>query len=258
MKPIWLNPIFDGIDIRAVYITVFIIFLPFSIYAGDEDYEIEIRQSLMIHFPNLPIDKITPSPIQNIYEISSEGAIYYIDSKGEFLIDGNIIDIPNRSNITESRKSTLQLALINSIPESDMLIYEPSIESNRSMTIFTDTTCPYCSKLHAEIDALLDAGIRIRYLLYPRAGLGSQAHSELESVWCSDDPHNAMTVVKAGRSVETISCSNPIETHVSIAKKVGLRGTPLIYLDSGAVFPGYKPASFFIEAISNSSPIQEN
>ena len=72
--------------------------------------------------------------------------------------------------------------------------------------VFTDTSCPYCSRLHEEIGALSDANIRVRYLLYPRAGLDSDAAKQLESVWCSDDPQNAMTIAKEGRasSVENL------------------------------------------------------
>ena len=79
-----------------------------------------------------------------------------------------------------------------------MLIYEPDNYSGRSITVFTDTSCGFCRKLHQEIDQILDAGIAVRYLLFPRAGLGSAAHKNLESVWCSDNPQEAMTVAKFG------------------------------------------------------------
>jgi len=80
--------------------------------------------------------------------------------------------------------------------------------------------------------------VRVRYLLFPRAGLDSQAHKDLESVWCADNPQEAMTVAKSGGSVEAKSCENPIELHVTLAEQIGLRGTPLIYLDNGERIPG--------------------
>ena len=119
-----------------------------------------------------------------------------------------------------------------------MLIYEPEGPSERSITVFTDISCGYCRRLHEDIDALLDEGVRVRYLLFPRAGLGSQGHKDLESVWCAEDPQAAMTAAKAGARITPATCENPIESHIALAEQVGLRGTPLIYLDTGRARAG--------------------
>jgi thiol:disulfide interchange protein DsbC len=109
--------------------------------------------------------------------------------------------------------------------------------------------------MHAEIDTLLEEGIRVRYLMFPRAGIGSQGHKDLESVWCADDPLEAMTNAKAGGRIEAKSCSNPIEEHVALAERLGLRGTPLIYTDSGEKIPGYREASALVSMVNNSEPL---
>ncbi len=74
-------------------------------------------------------------------------------------------------------------------------------------------------------------------------------NSQLESVWCASDPHAAMTEAKAGRSIPPASCPNPIGEHVDVAKAVGLRGTPLIYLDDGTMVPGYRPATELVQMV---------
>jgi thiol:disulfide interchange protein DsbC len=121
--------------------------------------------------------------------------------------------------------------------------------------VFTDISCGYCRRLHAELDTLLDAGVRVRYLLFPRAGMGSQGQKDLESVWCADDPQAAMTNAKAGGKIEPKSCDNPIAKHVALAERVGLRGTPLIYTDSGEKIPGYREASALVKMIEASKPL---
>lgn len=136
-----------------------------------------------------------------------------------------------------------------------MLIYEPAEPSTRSITVFTDISCGYCRRLHAELDTLLEEGVRVRYLMFPRAGIGSQGHKDLESVWCADNPQEAMTNAKAGGKIVAKSCPNPIEEHVALAERLGLRGTPLIYTDGGEKIPGYREASALVAMVNASEPL---
>ncbi len=42
---------------------------------------------------------------------------------------------------------------------------------------------------------------------------------------------------------------------MELAQKVGLRGTPLIYLDNGEMIPGYRSAQQLVEMINASEPM---
>ena len=215
----------------------------------------EVRGKLEERLPGIAIGDITETPIPGLYELITDGSIYYVDESAEYLFDGSMISLDTRENLTDARMGTLHVGMIDEIPESQMLIYEPEDSIDRSITVFTDISCGYCRKLHQEIDGLLDAGIRVRYLMFPRAGLGSDAHKALESVWCADNPQEAMTEAKAGNPVEPRTCDNPIESHVALAERVGLRGTPLIYLDNGQRVPGYREPSVLAEIIKSSDPL---
>ena len=63
-----------------------------------------------------------------------------------------------------------------------------------------------------------------------------------------------MTTAKAGGQVPAATCDNPIEQHVALAEKVGLRGTPLIYTDAGTRIPGYREPAAIVEMIRSSEP----
>jgi thiol:disulfide interchange protein DsbC len=127
--------------------------------------------------------------------------------------------------------------------------------AERWITVFTDTDCGYCQRLHQEIDAITAADIRVRYLMFPRAGIESQSSAELQSVWCADDQQEAMTIAKSGGTVTPATCENPIQAHMDLARQVELRGTPLIYLDNGMKIPGYRPAEELIKMIEESEPM---
>jgi len=215
----------------------------------------EIGERLNKRLPGIDINSLIETQMPGLYEMVSDGRIYYVDESAEYLIDGSLIRLEDRQNLTDQRLGGIHMGLIESVQEKNMLIYEPEEESNRSITVFTDISCGYCRRLHAELDTLLDEGVRVRYLLFPRAGIGSQGHKDLESVWCADDPQSAMTNAKAGGRIEPKSCANPIEEHVAIAQRLGLRGTPLIYTDSGEKIPGYREAAALAHSVNMSEPL---
>jgi thiol:disulfide interchange protein DsbC len=64
-----------------------------------------------------------------------------------------------------------------------------------------------------------------------------------------------MTNAKAGGEIEPASCENPIEQHMALAERVGLRGTPLIYTDSGEKVPGYREAAALASMVKSTDPI---
>ncbi len=222
--------------------------------ASDASKLAHLREKLADQLPGMPVDSIVATPIEGVYELITEGQIYYVNDDASFLLTGNMIELATQQNLTELRLGGLHMDLLASIDESNMLIYEPKKDSDRSITVFTDITCGYCRLLHEQIDTLLDAGVSVRYLLFPRAGLGSPGHQALESVWCNADPQQAMTTAKAGGQVDQASCANPIESHVQIAEQVGLRGTPLIYLDTGERVHGYREAAILADMVNAGVP----
>jgi thiol:disulfide interchange protein DsbC len=213
-----------------------------------------LREKIADQLPGMPVDSIVGTPVEGVYELITEGQIYYVNSDASFLLTGNMIELATQQNLTELRLGGLHMDLLASIDESNMLIYEPEKPADRSITVFTDISCGYCRLLHEQIDTLLDAGVRVRYMLFPRAGLESPGHQALESVWCNSDPQEAMTTAKAGGQVAEASCANPIESHVQIAEQVGLRGTPLIYLDTGERVHGYREAAILAEMVNAGEP----
>ncbi len=215
----------------------------------------QVLERLREALPGIGFTDISESTIPGLYEVITDGQIYYVNESAQYLIDGSMIRLSDRANITDARLGRIHMGLIDNMDEKNMLIYEPEDESTRSITVFTDISCGYCRRLHAEIETLLDDGVRVRYLLFPRAGLGSQGHKDLESVWCADDPQAAMNNAKAGGTIEPQTCDNPIEEHVALAERLGLRGTPLIYTDSGEKVPGYREASVLATMVNGSEPL---
>ncbi len=214
----------------------------------------EVRANLEAQLPGMSATSVDATPVPGLYEAVVDGQIYYVDATGQYLVDGSLVHLPTRENLTEARLGTLHMATLADIPAAEMLTYTPDEPTGRSITVFTDISCGYCRKLHGELDVLLDAGVAVNYLMFPRAGLGTEGEAALESVWCADDPQTAMTVAKSGGQVPDATCETPIAHHVAIAEQVGLRGTPLIYTDAGERIPGYREPAELVRMVEASEP----
>jgi thiol:disulfide interchange protein DsbC len=137
-----------------------------------------------------------------------------------------------------------------SIKKDDFITFSPKGETKASVVVFTDVDCGYCRKLHKEIPRLNEMGVEVKYLAYPRAGIGSNSYNKIASAWCAEDRQDAMNKLKAGEEIPMNVCeSNPVAEQFNIGIQAGLNGTPAIVLDSGELIPGYMPADKLAQTI---------
>jgi len=136
--------------------------------------------------------------------------------------------------------ATTRVSALDKLGEDQMVVFSPK-NPKHTVTVFTDIDCPYCRKLHQEMDGYLKEGIKVRYLFFPRAGIGSKSYDKAVSVWCSADRNQAMTDAKAGKDLGNKTCDNPVATHYKLGEELGVQGTPAIVTDDGRMIPGYLP-----------------
>ena len=208
--------------------------------AADDDGIERVRNSLRMLLPHLQVDDIRRSPIEGLYEVTFGNHIIYVTGDGKYLVQGRITDLETREAITERREQALKKAMLDRLDEKDMIVYGNE-DLPYTVTVFTDIDCAYCRRLHREIADYNEAGIRIRYLAYPRAGPGSLSEKKAEAVWCAEDRRKALTLAKEGRKVPFKACDNPVRAQYQLGRDFGIAGTPALVLDDGEVIPGYVP-----------------
>ncbi len=120
--------------------------------------------------------------------------------------------------------------------------------------IFTDMDCSYCRKLHHQVPALTEHGIEVRYLAYPRQGIGSRSYNEMVAIWCSKDPGKALSRAMEGERPKAQTCGNPVKEHYLLGKKLRILGTPTIVYADGAIESGYVPAAKLVRDALRHSP----
>jgi thiol:disulfide interchange protein DsbC len=213
---------------------------------GGGDARARLRERLKAERPQLEIAAIRDTPVSGIYEVVSGGGVYYVTPDARYLFTGDLINLEEGRNLTNDRRAAIAHDVVSGLDRDDLIVFEPANgPAENHLTVFTDHTCPYCQRLHAEVLEMVENHpVEVRYAMYPRAGVDSPAADTLRDVWCADDPALAMTKAKEGDTVPSRAsdCSTPLEAHWQAAQAIGVRGTPYIVVgDDGPIVPGYRP-----------------
>ncbi|AXQ47016.1 thioredoxin fold domain-containing protein [Pseudomonas vlassakiae] len=219
----------------------------FAVAAADSNASAEqaIRKSLQNLELEVPVESVGSSPLNGLYEVKLQGGrVLYASADGQYVMQGYLYQLQDGKpvNLTEKTERQGVAKLINGIPAAETVVYPAKGETKSHITVFTDTTCPYCHKLHAEVPELNRRGIEVRYVAFPRQGLGSPGDEQLQAVWCSSDRRAAMDKMVEGKEIKAAKCANPVSKQFQLGQQIGVNGTPAIVLENGHVIPGYQPA----------------
>jgi thiol:disulfide interchange protein DsbC len=210
----------------------------FPVMAQD-DYAV-VEQRIRELAPGVESIAISETPVDGILQVQIGGDIVYTSADGRYLLQGRIIDLDTRADLTEQAKSTQRLELMGGIDETKQIAFEPE-NPDYELIVFTDIDCGYCRKLHMQIAEYNEQGIGIRYMAFPRAGVGSDSYNKFVSAWCAEDQQGALTLAKMGNEPEPLQCENPIAEQYQLGIALGVTGTPALLMSDGQLIPGYVP-----------------
>ncbi len=230
-------------------IGIAVVYGHFSVAFADDSDEEKLRNALKVILPDVEVTSVSPSPVNGLYEIMLGPEVVYMTADGRYVMRGDLLDLKQRRNLSEEKRAQGRINVLNSMALDDMIEFAP-MDTKYTVYVFTDVDCTYCRKLHREMSVLNANGIAVRYLAFPRAGIGSSTYKKMVSVWCADDRNKALTDAKAGRAIETKSCEAPVKEQYELGQLMGVRGTPAIVLETGQELPGYVPAKELVKLLN--------
>jgi thiol:disulfide interchange protein DsbC len=245
----------SGFDLRMEYlmrVVTVLMFMALVLSAfstvADEQVEERLIKRMQEVFPGVDISHVNSTPIDNIYEVMMGPDVVYMTGDARFVLKGDLIDMQERRNLSEAVRSQARVDLLKNIPESEYIEFAAK-NSKDTIYVFTDVDCGYCRKLHRDVPELNEKAITVRYLAYPRAGTRSATYKQMTYIWCAEDRPQALTDAKNGRPAKASNCENPVANQHALGKKMGVRGTPAIFLESGRALPGYLPPDELLKAL---------
>ena len=199
--------------------------------------EATIRKNLAERLPQLPpINEVSKTPIPGLFEIRvNDSEIYYSDAEGNYLIQGHLIDVRQKRNLTEERVDKLLAIDFKNLPFKDAFTV---VRGNgaRKMAIFSDPNCGYCKRIERDL-AKLD-NVTIHVFLYPVLGPGSTEKSKL--VWCAKERSQAWLDLMLKDQLPTAAACDvqAIQRNLAFGQKLKVQGTPTLFFADGSRVPG--------------------
>ncbi len=225
----------------------------FSLQAGEPDLTL-LKASLP---DDVIIKSVKPSVLAGLYEVQINSNVIYLSEDGEKVISGDLYDLKEQVSHTDKARNGLRKAALAQVKSEDKIIYKAKNEKYK-ITVFTDISCPYCTKLHEHMDDYNDKGITVEYLAYPRAGAGSKQQKNMQKIWCAEDKAAALTEAKINRKIPTEDCDGKQTLEqFALGDEIGINATPTIVFSDGEIQPGYMKPGPLLQTLQEKFSIKQ-
>ena len=184
---------------------------------------------------NAKVKSVSPAPVSGLYEVLVGNDIFYTDTSGKYLIQGEIIELASGKNITEQRQADLNRIKWSELTPANAI---KNVRGNgsRQLAVFSDPNCGYCKRLEKSLQQL--DNVTIYTYLIPI--LSADSTQKAKQIWCSSDPYKTYIdwmvngIAPSGKG----ECSTPLDKNMAFAKTYGITGTPTLFFTDGSRFPG--------------------
>lgn len=201
--------------------------------------EATLRKNLSERLPNLPkIDEVSKTPMNGLYEIRMGNEVMYSDAEGNFLIQGALIDVRQKRNLTEERMDKLSAIAFDQLPLKAAFTQVRG-NGKRKLAVFADPNCGYCKRFEKDLQKL--DNVTIHHFLYPI--LGEDSRTKSKNIWCAKDKAKVWNDwMINGSTPPSANCdASALDTNVEFGKKHRITGTPMLLFADGTRVPGAVP-----------------
>jgi thiol:disulfide interchange protein DsbC len=184
------------------------------------------------------VEGVRKTAVPGLYEVQLGTDVIYMDEKGQHAFFGDLVDLKNKVNLTDERKSKLSQIRFSDLP-LNMALKQVRGNGKRVFASFEDPNCGYCKKFAKETLGMTD--VTIYTFVYPI--LGPDSFEKSKNVLCAADPMKAWNDWMLNGVVPPLvkSCNIDLDKYVALGQKLNVRGTPNIFLADGSRIPGAVP-----------------
>ena len=130
------------------------------------------------------VESVTKSGYLGLYEVYSDGHIFYTDEKlSAIVLGGQLIDGKSMKNVTEERLKRLTAIKFSELP-LDRAIKHVRGDGKRILATFEDPNCGYCKRLAKEL--LKVDNVTVYTFLYPI--LSEDSVRKSKQIWSPSSP----------------------------------------------------------------------
>lgn len=198
--------------------------------------EADIRKALAERIPQMgKIDEVRPTPMAGLFEVRIGTDLFYTDAKGNYVIQGELIDAKARRNLTEDRINKLTAVNFSDLPLKDAITIVRG-DGKRKVAVFEDPNCGYCKRFERDMQNVNN--VTVYLFLYPI--LSPDSAEKSQNIWCSKDKAGAWRdYMVRDKPAAAASCdTSALQRNLAFGKQYKITGTPTLIFSNGARVPG--------------------
>jgi thiol:disulfide interchange protein DsbC len=200
--------------------------------------ESALRRTLTERLPGAGrIDEIRRTPVAGLYEVRIGTDILYTDAEGNHLIQGELIDLRSRRNLTEERTEKLLEIAFDQLPVKDAFVMVRG-NGKRKVAVFEDPNCGYCKRFERDLQKV--DNVTVYLFLYPI--LGPDSTDKSRNIWCSRDKAKAwldwMIRNEPAARADASCDASALARNTEFGKRHKITGTPTLIFADGSRVPG--------------------
>ena len=198
--------------------------------------EADIRKALAERIPQMDkIDEVRPTPMSGLYEVRIGTDLFYTDAKGDYVIQGELIDTKARRNLTEDRINKLTAVNFSDLPLKDAVTIVRG-DGKRKLAVFEDPNCGYCKRFERDMQNV--DNVTVYLFLYPI--LSPDSAEKSRNIWCAKDKPAAWhDYMLKDKTPAAASCdTSALQRNLAFGKKYKITGTPTLIFANGTRVPG--------------------
>lgn len=185
--------------------------------------------------PAAPVDAVSKTDIDDIYEVVVNSQVIYFHLKTKTLFFGELVR--DKKSLTAERKNQIQTLLAQALPLDKAL----KIGSGpNTVVVFNDPDCPFCRKADAWLKNRQD--ITLYVFLYPLP-MHNEAPKRSRNILCAQNPAETYRETMAGKWDKNFTlpagCEEKVnavlDEHIKWGQKLGVTGTPAFWVNGVGV-----------------------
>lgn len=193
------------------------------------------------------VEQINTTPLTNIYEVISEGEIFYVNETGRYsFVGGSLMDLKSKTDLTALQQDKRMVIPFNKLPLQHA-IKEVHGDGSRVMALFEDPFCPICRVFTKFVDQI--DNVTIYRFIFPITDRRSQSLARM--AWCSRDRAGVWKAIMDGarpQLPESCNTDGLVEI-LKLGERYGMNNTPTVVLASGKRLVGATPPEQFMEEL---------
>lgn len=214
-------------------------------------------------YPDSQVRIVKNTPIANFFEVTLATSVAYVFIEPEVLktalskptlndedkkqlkntlfrywyFGGVFFDMKTQTDLTRVAKNRAERIDVATLPIEQALLRTKGTPKH-TLYVFTDPLCPYCRKLEETLNQQQD--VRIYTFLSPLVTLHPEAREVAARIWCAGNPAKAFDAVMLEDQTLTTKaqCETPILKNEALMQKLGIKGTPTLFLENGERLTG--------------------